>query len=1314
MQNAPLTCNKFDELIKTEEISYRYPPKKWTPPKSAYICNDTEKEALRALRDVFLPLQPYPILETAAIEGENLVDIEIPIGDGYIAFLENTAEKCTSPETKHSHAGMKGARHWVQRVATLQSVTARLYEGYGISLMCGERYKQYIRNRNNWRASFGLMLDIDVFWEHPDKVRAKAEADDKLHLLEKRLAENETRPAPCYSRDELFERYPIIPKICSFLMPTASSLYEGRPFKARGIVLFTEPITDQRVYRAFGDRLCKEIDCIPENVTKNPAAVGFGNTHNAGQAYRNDSPDTDWINVALTKAKHKVVSEAHEKKEQSERRTEQRERREAYRHSQAESKELSSNGDRVGENIPAFIDQCDPLAEMVKSGLLTRGKGNEYRWHEASSDRSCEVMGDGVLHIFSNTMQNRSPAPAGVPVNAHRFYLYHITGLDLTNDLDKSRIREYLYEQGYGDNPYSRHGHRYEIDEHHQHQTSDMHTERGGNENAIHQWIGESESAKGTHLLTLGSAAGTGKTTAAITSTDNLLYIGKTVEETQGAYAIASQQEKDTHLHRPRMFNRNRDDWKTLPLGLGEQERPCIAPEACNLLAQRGHSAKLYCRTCTLEAACYEEGYLSQEKIERNKQAVFYSWGEEIACDATLKDRVKRIATKDDILIVDEVNPLALTQQRILTRDFIFDLVERFRIHTLPEDFHTLKALLDIVSTSDTEDILPQLKTWLDELPDIDALDERISKYPVGIVFQKSTCATHEQPYEACICYQNSEVTVPVVCFDTAEDTPAYYIDSTRGLVLDTFETQFVSLRFLQKVGLATLDDPPLKHRGILHDLATFFLENPDTENAPYRFNPKTQELIYHLKPTLNHRRVIFNTASDAGDLIGETYKDSDIHITRHDGTPPAWKETTLTFQIATGNYLPRHSLIEGTDKEQLTVKPHAKKMIDALIVPTIAAGHKVLVIAPKDLQRCKGVDSWAETDIDKWTPDKALLVNHHHAEGRNDYQAFDCVFVFHYEPNHHAIVAAAKRIYRNEAIPLDFTRETRTITQGAVSFEKKTYRDNRVQAVYDRECTQRLMQSAMRLRPNLNENKIVVFLTAEPVDIPVTPVAFAPRDTSLFTGDWAGFAKTLQEYADAIATGGVKTLAEQTGISERTARRKTETARKAVKADRDTRILELHAEGMSQRAIHTQMTQEGYKVSLGTIGSIIRRAETETPLIVHTVSGISGTAHPENTSAPVHSTTGTREDSWQVNESFMESLIPKPVSFQTDTGLANVITLRRPLTERHAEWARQRKAIFESDITLLYAEGKDPDEIGELIGVSKAYIMSVLDSQKF
>ena len=407
-------------MMKWKESDYKYPFQHWTPPELVYLCESSEKDTLHALKDAFDPLPIYKEREAEAVKQNALVTLKIPIPDGQIAFLENTAEKCTSPQKKHSQQGMRGARHWVQRVDTPDAMFRRLTDGYGVSLMFGERGHQYIRNSNNWRGISGVMLDLDVFRdkEHPDA------------------------PEPVYSQSELFDRYPLLPRICSYLIPSASSLYDGRPFKARGIVLFSQPITDQRVYRAFGDILCRELDCVPANVTKNPVAVGFGNTHNAPHAYRNDSPDTDWIAEKIELAKATELST-----------TKQRKREQKKKDERKKHYETKGSGTGGGENISAFIEQCNAVSEMVKAGMLIPGRRNEYRWHQSENDRSCEIFGDGVIHIFSHTMQAASPASELEPVNAHRFYLYQLSGLDLAKERDKAKCREYLFDRGYGSDP---------------------------------------------------------------------------------------------------------------------------------------------------------------------------------------------------------------------------------------------------------------------------------------------------------------------------------------------------------------------------------------------------------------------------------------------------------------------------------------------------------------------------------------------------------------------------------------------------------------------------------------------------------------------------------------------------------------------------------------------------------------------------------------------------------------------------------------------------------------------------------------------
>ena len=741
---------------------------------------------------------------------------------------------------------------------------------------------------------------------------------------------------------------------------------------------------------------------------------------------------------------------------------------------------------------------------------------------------------------------------------------------------------------------------RYTVNTGYKHKTSDMDTERKANKSELLKWLEKTEKVKGKHLLILGSAAGTGKTTTGITTIKRLIYIAKTSEEADKVFDELDQKEEDVMRHRSRLYNYNHPDWETLPLGLGGNERPCINPLLCNEHADSLGSPNEVCIRCPFYTDCKKNAYLSQAKKERNTGMVIYAWGESFICDSALAPRLKRICTKDKVLMLDEANPLGFTQLRSINREMLYDIAERFRqtLGTEHEIYQTLKALLDLISTTEEpSDFINELSDWIDTIDNIDTLDEKLGWFPVSVSFRESPeTASHNQLFVAILRYRDQEEIVPVVDFETADDTPAYFVDTHTPITLNATETRYMPYRFLLKIGLASLNEPPRRYRNFLKDIKTFLDENRVIDAAPFTFDAKEQSFSFHLKPTLNHRRVIVNTASDPDNLISEAYKETDVKITRHIGTPPAWK-SDLVFQITSGAYLPRHSLL-AKDGKKLKLKRFAENMIESFIKPSLKAGLKTLVIAPKAFQEVESVCEWAVTNPDEYRAgENAILTNHHRAEGRNDFQDCDIVFEFHYEPNHNEIQADVKHIYRNAETPLDFTREKQTVSVNGVAFEKTVYTDTRAQAVYNRECRARLMQGPMRLRPNIHKDKIIVYLTAEPVDIPITPVPFTPADKDKFTGDWSDFKKKLQASPqERIAAGESKSKAYRDSDTHT-----------QEKADRNTEILALHQQGKSLREIETET---GIKKS--TAGRIIKQlSQNSQSTIISTNSRMGKMGHP-------------------------------------------------------------------------------------------------------
>ena len=789
--------------------------------------------------------------------------------------------------------------------------------------------------------------------------------------------------------------------------------------------------------------------------------------------------------------------------------------------------EIEANKAYTGEADVKALDHIDPndLDYNQWLSVITAGKAAGLSWQQVDA-----WSRRGGIRYTDGEVESRWD------------------GLNL--DVSWGAVVNLAKENGYKPPPRAK---RYSVDKDFVHTTSNIDTERDANKSEIVQWAVSTKKGRKKHMLILGSAPGTGKTTIATTTIDEIIYVAKTIDEADKVFDELFKAEEDVMRHKSRMFNYNHPDWETLPLGLGDNEKTCDKPVLCNEHAAKLGSPNEVCHRCSLYAECKENGYLSQFDKEKNTSKVIYSWNEDFICDSTLKARLKRVCSKDKIFILDEANPLNFTQLRTLDRDMLLDLTQRFKqtLGTDHETYQTLKTLLDLISTAeDNNAFVSGLFDWIRDIDDIETLDDKISKFPVRIEFRLSTInATHDQDFEAILHYRDQKTIVPVVDHETHETTQVFY--TKEPIRLNKPETRFMPYSFLLKTGLASLESPPHRYR-FVKDIHTFFNENRQIEAAPSTFDAKEQSFSFHLKPELNHRRVIVNTASDPDHLIEEAYRETPVNITRHDGTPPEWKSDRV-FQIASGAYLPRQSLL-AKDGKKLVLKKYAEDMIESFIKPSIKSGLKTLVIAPKAFQEVESVREWAVVDIDDYRhTQNAILTNHHRAEGLNKYQDCDIIFEFHYEPNHHEIQTAAKYIYRNTETPLNFTREKKTIEVNGVRFEKNVYPDERVQAVYNRECRSRLMQGPMRLRPNIHANKIIVFLTAEPVDIPVTPVAFTPADKDKFTGDWADFKKKLQASPqERIAAGESKSKVYRDGKD----------SNKKKKADRDAQVIALWDNG--------------------------------------------------------------------------------------------------------------------------------------------------------
>ena len=1243
--------------MKWTQDHYKSQFQKWTPPRLIYPVSDTERETLHALKSVFDPLPIYPNMERHPSEQPEPVQIDTPIPDGYIAFLENTAEQCTSPTTKHSQEGMQGARHWVQRVDTPDGMFQRLTDGYGVSLMFGERHYQYIRNSNNWRGVVGCMLDLDVWYEQPDTLKKKLEADDRdADFIAKRLAENEKLPQPCYSQSELFDRYPLIPRICTYLIPSASSLYEDRPFKARGIILFPTPLTDQRIYRAFGDILCSELDCIPANVTKNPVAVGFGNTHNAPQAYRNADVDMAWITDKLANAQDTALTVATKRNKERKHKAKLREH-------------YKKNGvSGQGENIREFIETCDAIGEMVRDGLLTRGRGNEYRWHESQNDRSCELMGDGVLHIFSWKMDEASPAGELEPVNVHRFYLYQLTGLDLARKSDQAKCREYLFERGYGRDPKAQAKAKAKLkkNDDESEPTETLAENREKQEKATDTFLETETETLHCHLKKADT--GTGKTRLILTKA------AQHEKRTLGQYPHndLARQAVDTAFDcgykNPYHLLGREHNWDDsgiakIPVNMRTadlfEKNNCIMVDEVETYTENNVAARIYCEhKCPFRKGCLHlaqyEGLGERDFIATCTPNLLFDLDfrgylislvtatseptdEELAIDAALGTESK--ATEHfDFAIIDDYGVSGLYSDVCFAENKFKELKKvwhgtptaRFAKRILKafekkKPHKIVKALRNALeSTAEHHAEIAESLTQHARLGTVETLDR-----PKGSKESKRALSEKRVVYD-----DGGMQFIPV-------DEEAYKELKEKNIPvihLKHLETQENGDRIRVPhtpthaiiVGIPVEQITPVWQRGATPiELLQIFLDSlGNDKNAPItrRFrvgDPPEAVLTFSVPPQAPVGilpQIAMLSATTDPEAVKEAFAGQNVTFSVHEGGNVEWADGVQVYQF-TDARLTSASVFEYPQETD------GKRKLQETPTGLTQTAENRLTKLNDWAKAVDGVTAFISYKEFTDTPfseavDGFDIVTHFDKVSGLNFDGLKFLVVFGYPKVKHEVVMEHARVqFARDTEPLpkadpkllddngkpigEYMQLTEdvTATENGLEITERRYKDPRLEKIRHQLATEKLDQSLGRARfPVWTDTLTIAFTDA--------PIARITERATLFSRHAFNLAETpsaLSEAMDRIEkaeqTGDVKAVMEAKGVSKRTAEYQTKPARDARDEKRDAEIIRLHEQELSLRKIAEKTTY-----SFGTVSRVVKayqkRKHQLVPLIGTCVNG--------------------------------------------------------------------------------------------------------------
>ena len=1219
----------------------------WSPPHFTYPCSDKEHKALWAIKHAFDPLPVYNAMEKQAITNDTLVSADIPIPENTIAFLENTAEKCTSPTTKHSRAGMNSAKHWVQRLDTPAGMFRRLTDGYGISLMFGERYHQFIRNGHNWRGSSGFTLDPDVWHENPDTLSKKLEAEGKtLQTIEAQLAKNETYPKPVYSMEELLERYPLLSRICRFILPTASSLYKGRAFLARGIVLFPKHLTDKRAFRKFGDVLLGQIDCLPANVTKNPLAVGFGNTHNAPYAHDNPEVDTQWIIDTITTAKESVRTESSDRKQQDKARAERREQWEKQ-HPDTEPRNIQQNstGGIPGENITAFIENCDALGEMVALGWLTQGKNNEYRWHEASSDRSCELYSDGILWIFSHTMSTRSPGAENEPVNAHRFYLYQLTGLDLAKDSDKPEIRDYLFSKGYGEKTLR---HRRQKAKLLQVETEAKPTEtldenRTRREAATDDYLStEPNDTEQIHILLVSDGTGAGKT---------YTLVGKAREHNRRTltplpYTELAQQAvevayehgfKDPYHLKGREHNWNESGIEKIPVGMRTadlfEKNNCIMVDEVKKYTDKRLAPRTYCEhKCPFRVGC---PHLAQYE-GLGKRDFIASCSPNLLFDLNQRGYLNAIVNAiseptDTDMAMDAI--LGTTSEP--TEPFDFAIVDDYSISGLYTDITFVesefkaikkawhgtptatfaKGILKAFEKKKPHKILKALRTALEEAaPHTNEIATALTQHARrGTIEYSDTLKANKETQEILtekeIRYTDGgRQFIPV-------DTEAYQYLKGKAIPCinpDHIETDEVGQQVVIPhapvkaliAGVQLSELTPVWRKGATPiDLIEIFSNSVrnNPKNAPITRGYRTGEppvpvLTFSIPPQAPVGilpQIAMLSATTNTDDTQHAFEHQPVHFSEHIGGNLEWAPGVNVYQFQDAR-LTSASVFEyrkDTDGKRILqeapigLTPTAAQRLEKLNAWASQVDGLTAFISYKEFTKSPFEDVVSDFDI----------VTHFDQVAGLNFDGIKYLVIFGYpKVDHEVVMTHARKQHAADSEPLpkgsyDELTETAPFTQDGITITETRYKDPRLEKVRNQLATEKLQQAIGRARlATWRDTQTIIFTTAPASQITDRATLFSDEAFNLAEAP-SELPQAMQRIQDAIETGDVQAVMETTGVSKSTAERKTKPARAQLKVERDAQIIALHDQGLSQREIEKEMKASGNKVSNGTIRNVLQ-----------------------------------------------------------------------------------------------------------------------------
>ena len=270
---------------------------------------------------------------------------------------------------------------------------------------------------------------------------------------------SETCPAPM-SLDELIVRFPTLPDDFYWIGESISSRSSLKPeMRFRLLKVLPVPIfkEDSEVWECLINDVLERYPFIASGPAIDRARASYGNGR--------DGIESRILGgvISLHQLGKWFAAGRELQAENARAKAEEEEQRKIQNEQARERKQIASELKKRGYDtvaLPSDLDdpiqaymETDPADELTRHGFASWEYDNTWNWHESGPGRSFE-MENGIIKPYSHSVQQASPNKVSTrPVNAHRFLLWNLYRLDMTQNTDKYRLRCKLADDGYGMHP---------------------------------------------------------------------------------------------------------------------------------------------------------------------------------------------------------------------------------------------------------------------------------------------------------------------------------------------------------------------------------------------------------------------------------------------------------------------------------------------------------------------------------------------------------------------------------------------------------------------------------------------------------------------------------------------------------------------------------------------------------------------------------------------------------------------------------------------------------------------------------------------